>query len=92
MDKDTLTAWIELGMLGLMVLGILVVVVNRSFVKTERGQHVGYNTRSIQLLGVTFVFPVAVLLALLGKLESGALATLLGTVVGYVLSGLASEK
>jgi hypothetical protein len=90
MDKDMLTGWIELGMLGLMVLGILVVFVNRSLVKTERGQHVGYNTRSIQILAVMFVFPVSVLLAFAGKLESGAVAALLGTIVGYVLSGLGS--
>jgi xanthine/uracil permease len=75
-------------MVAIMVLGLIIVFINRSFVKNEKGNRVGFSTRSIQFLGVCFVFPVAIILSLSGKLESGALTTLLGTVVGYVLSGL----
>jgi hypothetical protein len=81
-------ACVKLSMIALMALGIIAVFANRWRVKNKDWNYVGFSIRSIQFLAVTFVIPTIVILALSGQLDKPTLGTLLGTVVGYVLSGL----
>ena len=85
-------ALIKLSMVGLMVLGIVSVFINRWMVRNEAGRHVGFSIRSIQFLGASFVFPVIVLLALSDQMDKATVGTLIGTVVGYILSGLSERE
>jgi len=52
----------------------------------------GIGRRTIQFLAVGLVIPTIIILALLDKLSGGVLGTLLGTFIGYVLSGIGDEK
>lgn len=61
----------------------------------ERHKHPkpkGIGARVIQLFAVVVLIPSIVLLSLAGKLEGQATATLLGTIVGYVLSGIGKDE
>lgn len=46
----------------------------------------GFAPNSLQALAIVFFLPTVVIVALVAGLESQALAALLGTVAGYVLS------
>ena len=46
----------------------------------------GFGPSSLQALAIVFFLPTVILLTLLAGLQSEALAALLGTVAGYVLS------
>ncbi len=91
MSTDTVNNVIELSMVGLMIFGAASVLVNRWMVINAGGRRPGFTMRSIQYLGVSFVFPVIVLLAVSGEMDKTTVGTLIGTVVGYILSGL-SER
>lgn len=78
---------IEIGMMILMGLGLIAVFINRWQLK--RGM---VGRRVTQFLVVLLVAPLAVILALEGKLGSDAVASLFGTILGYVLSPLAKEN
>jgi hypothetical protein len=69
-----------LGMLVAMIYGARGVLLRLK----EKGQ--GFGPSSLQAIAITFFLPIVVILALLAGLESQALAALLGTVAGYVLS------
>lgn len=46
----------------------------------------GFGPSSLQALAIVFFLPIIVIVALVAGLQSEALAALLGTVAGYVLS------
>ena len=70
----------------IMLGGIIGIFVERS--RTKRG----IGVRVIQLATVLLVLPVILILALEGVLENQTTAALLGTVVGYVLSGIGKDE
>ncbi|HDZ45392.1 hypothetical protein LCGC14_0193170 [marine sediment metagenome] len=70
----------------IMVGGIIGIFIERA--RTKRGVGV----RVIQLATVLLVLPVILILALEGVLENQTTAALLGTVVGYVLSGIGKDE
>jgi hypothetical protein len=49
-------------------------------------------TRSIQFLGVVFLLPVILILALEKVLDSTAIGTLIGALIGYLLSAIANYE
>jgi hypothetical protein len=51
----------------------------------------GAGQRTIQLLAVIFLFPTIILLALNGKIGDSTIGTLLGGLVGYLLSGFGKK-
>jgi len=57
--------------------------------KTERGK---ISKRAVQFMASVLVLPTVVLLALNGRLSSEVVGTLLGTFIGYVLSGLGDGR
>ena len=77
---------LEIGLMIFMGLGLLAVFLNR--VQLKRGIA---GRRTTQFLLVLIVPPLAAILALEGKLGSDAVASLFGTVLGYVLSPLTKE-
>lgn len=52
----------------------------------------GFDQSSLQALAITFFLPVVVLVAIVAGLETQALAALLGTVAGFVLSRTHREE
>lgn len=54
-------------------------------------QQVAINTRLIQFLTIAFVLPLTLVLGIMNTLGRETIGTLLGVVVGYVLSGFAKE-
>ncbi len=79
-------SWIEIAMLAPMGAGLVGVFINRIHLRK------GIGIRVIQFLAVLFVLPIAVILGLEGKLGSDATATILGAVLGYVLSPIGKEE
>jgi len=49
------------------------------------------NNKMIQFLAVTFVLPLLVTLGIMNTLGRETIGTLLGVIVGYVLSGFGKE-
>ncbi len=76
---------IELVAASVMPLGIFGMFHNRYYLKR------GIGKRTIQFAAVTLVIPSILILAMEGILNAEVVATLLGTIVGYTLSGLADE-
>ncbi len=54
-------------------------------------QQAAVNNKMIQFLAVTFVLPLLVALGVMNTLGRETIGTLLGVVVGYVLSGFGKE-
>ena len=52
----------------------------------------GFGVRVIQMATVLLVMPMILILALEGVLENQTTATLIGTIVGYVLSGIGKDE
>lgn len=73
-------------MLGLMVMGLIALFLNRWHLK--RGI---VGVRSIQFLAVVFVLPMTVILSEESKLDSEAVAFVIGIVIGYVLQFVPGE-
>jgi len=87
MGRDTMyyNAWISLlsvlimaGGLG----GVLYLVIKKQTT---------INNKIIQFLAVTFVLPLLITLGIMNILGRETIGTLLGVVVGYVLSGFGKE-
>ena len=55
-------------------------------------QQMAINTRLIQFLTIAFVLPLMLVLGIMNTLGRETIGTLLGVVVGYVLSGFGKEK
>ncbi len=54
-------------------------------------QNATIGVKSIQFLAIVFVLPLLLILGILGVLHAETIGTLLGVVVGYVLSGFSKE-
>ena len=83
----TIKIWIEAGMLLFMFLGLLGLFHNRL-----KKPKLGIGVRVIQFLAIIEVIPVIVILSLEGILEGQTTGTLLGGVMGYVLSGIGKDE
>ncbi len=75
---------IELILAGIMVLGIVALFVNRYQLKK------GIGARIIQFAGVILVVPLIGILALEGVLEAQTTGTVIGALLGYLLSGISN--
>lgn len=75
---------VELVAAGIMVLCLLLVIIERLY----SGR--GFGARVIQFLAVGLVIPSILILALEEKLATETTATLIGALVGYLLSGIGS--
>ncbi len=73
-----LSVFIMAGGLG----GVLYVIIKKQ---------ASINNKMIQFLAVTFVLPLLVTLGIMNTLGRETISTLLGVVVGYVLSGFGKE-
>ena len=78
--------WLEGALVALMFVGLIAIFFER--IKRNQGPWIV----TVQILTVVFVFPTIALLALEGKVKEDAAATLLGTLVGYVLSQMGKEE
>jgi ABC-type proline/glycine betaine transport system permease subunit len=88
-------AWIAIALIVLMfvsVIGVLILVALYRKVEDKKERRVRFRRRSIQFLSVGLAIPAILVLALDGVLAPEALATLLGTFFGYVLSGIGDEE
>jgi hypothetical protein len=68
----TAAAAIVIGLLGTLVIGM----------------RQGIGSRTIKFAGAIMLVPVILILALEGVLEPAALGTVIGAVIGYLLSGI----
>lgn len=75
---ERLSAW----MVGLMFLGV-------AFAERWRSRK-GLGVRTIQILSILLVVPTLIVLSVEGKVEGESIMALLGTIVGFTLSGLSS--
>jgi hypothetical protein len=80
--------WPAVLIVCLAVLAMCVVVWDRHHHDPKKG----IGVRAIQFLAVVLLIPSIVVLSLVGKLEGQATATLLGTIVGYVLSAIGKDE
>ena len=80
----TITGVIEIGLILIMLFGVLCLFYNRH--KTGKG----LGARVIQFTGVLLVVPLIGILALEGKLEAQTTGTVIGALLGYLLSGISS--
>jgi hypothetical protein len=93
--------WIEYPLIVLAVLGPLLVmtlrfVVKKEETKTDGGivtvvkRPLGIGVREIQLIALLILVPAIAILSFECKLSGEGTGTLLGAIVGYVLSGITS--
>ena len=81
----TPSQWLEVALVLFMLIGLVLVLYER--IKSGKGPWKG----TVQTLAVILVFPTIILLAFEGKVKEDATATLLGALIGYVLSGMGKE-
>ena len=88
-----LLVWLMFAGLGVTV---VIALMHRKKETDEKGQaketKVRVRRRTVQFLAVSFIIPMVLILALSEILQPETLATLLGTLFGYVLSGIGEEK
>lgn len=75
---------IELALVAIMVLGLIALFINRWQLKK------GLGARIIQFTGVLLVVPLIGILALEGVLEAQTTGTVIGALLGYLLSGISN--
>ena len=70
------------------VIGMVVIALygTRGVLLRMKDKQQGFAPNSLQALAITFFIPTVVIIASVAGLDSQALAALLGTVAGYVLS------
>ena len=78
--------WIETTALFIMVIGVILIFIDRY--RTKRG----IGVRVIQLSTVVLILPIILILAIEGILESQTVGTLLGAAMGYILSGIGKDE
>lgn len=96
-------SWIEIIMAALMVLFIIAIFI-RSFLNkfsevkkvdgttttTTKGKVGGFGARIIQLTCVTLIIPTLIILSLENIIKGETVATIIGGLIGYVLSGISN--
>jgi len=80
--------WIQIIFAIIPIIGILLAFKHRSLGDKPKG----IGIRFIQLVSVILLVPVILILAMQGIIEKQLLGGLLGTVIGYTLSGLAKDS
>jgi hypothetical protein len=55
-------------------------------------QNAALGIRTIHVLVIVFVLPLLIILGIYDKIERGTIGTILGVIVGYVLSGQWKES
>ena len=75
---------IELVLVGIMVVSLIGLFINRAHLKK------GIGARIIQFTGVSLVVPLIGILALEGVLQAQTTGTVIGALLGYLLSGISS--
>ncbi len=80
----TVKGIVELVAIAMLPIGFLGFMLHR----IVAGKPIG--GRSIQFLGVVFLVPVILILALEKILDGATIGTLIGALVGYLLSGIAN--
>jgi hypothetical protein len=80
----------EIGLLILMAIGLIGILI-RIFKRDAMGKP-GITTRSIQFLGVSLLIPTILLLGLESILSGETIATLVGAMAGYLLSGISDSS
>lgn len=81
-----ITEIIELMAAISMIIALIGVLHNR--IKRDKG----FGVRIIQFLAVSLLAPLVLILALEDKLSGETAATIIGTIVGYVLSGIGQDE
>lgn len=79
---------IDVVVLAIMVIGLVGMFFERGGHKPPRG----IGRRSIQFVAVVFLFPTIIILGIHQILKADLLGTLIGTIVGYILSSFSDEK
>jgi hypothetical protein len=77
---------IEITACIIMIFGVFGIFIERMCSKR------GIGVRVIQFLTVTFILPIILILAIEQILSDQTTATLLGAVVGYILSGIGKDE
>ena len=77
---------VEIVALAIMVIGVIGIFIERA--RTKRG----IGVRVIQFATVLLVLPIVLVLAVERILESQTVATLIGAIVGYILSGIGKDE
>jgi xanthine/uracil permease len=85
-DEMIVKEVIELVAVGIMPFGLASIIYER----IKHGKSIG--VRVIQFLSVAFVVPTILILALEGILSTESVAALLGTIIGYILSGIEEKE
>lgn len=83
--------WIEIPLLFLMIAGPFYTLYKRLNQKKADGSWMGLGQRVIQLVALFILVPAIIVLSVENILPKDALVTLLGTIVGYSLSGLTKD-
>ena len=78
--------WVE----SISVATVPIVIIGMLALLVKQGKGIG--PRIIQFVGVCFAFPAILILALEGKIAQESLGFVLGTIMGYVLSGISKEE
>jgi hypothetical protein len=92
--------WIEFPLCALAVLGPLVVVIARLFVKikttdkegTVKEAPRGIGSRAIQLISLLLIVPVVAVLAFENSMTAELTGTLLGSIIGYTLGSIRTDQ
>lgn len=74
--------WLDAALIGVMVIGIVGTLYHR--IRLE----FGIGNRAIQFVGMCLVVPTVLILGLEDKISKENMGTILGAVIGYILSGI----
>lgn len=78
--------WLELIAVGIMALCPVLLMIER----LVSGRGIG--VRAIQVFAIGLVVPLVLILALESKLSNETLAALIGSLIGYLLSGIGEPE
>ena len=84
--------WLEIPLLAFLLIVPSYTIRKRFNMKQADGNPVGLGQRAISLIALLILVPVISVLAVENILAKDALATLLGTIVGYTLGSLTKES
>jgi hypothetical protein len=77
--------WLDGCLVALMAVGLVGTLYHR--IRLE----LGLGDRAIQLVGICLVIPTVLILGLEDKVSRETMGTVLGAIIGYVLSGISSR-
>ena len=78
--------WLEIVAALVMIVGVVGIFIER--MRSKRG----IGVRVIQFLTVTLMLPIILILSLEEILNNQTIATLLGVIAGYILSGIGKDE